>query len=468
MTLESAQAAGGVAITGSRSIPVLTVKFNNTPADPYAPANLQQELFDGPWPTGTMTDYYREISYGRFTVTGTVAAWRKLSQNDTFYEAGCNGLCNASKVGDLLKETLDLNDATVDFSRYDNDGPDGNPNSGDDDGFVDFVAFVQPESGGECGNSNLWSHRYVYSGWKGSEYTTQDARTGGGFIKVDDYVIMPAFGCDGSSMIQIGVFAHEFGHAFGLPDLYDTDRGNGDSEGIGNWCLMAGGSWGGDGASPDRPVHMSAWAKEFLGWVSPANVTRDLDPASLGSIEDNAFAYQIPISPTQYYLVSNRQKKLFDGRLPGAGLLIWRINESVINAGLANNTVNADENDKGVDLEEADGRRDLDNSANRGDGGDIFPGTSNNRRFDNGSNPSSTGSISVCDIGDPVDPGTAKINVATGACGGTPPSGCSGMAPLPGGSGIWLGPALLLLPGLVAGWLVWRTLGQRKAIRLTR
>ncbi len=40
-----------------------------------------------------------------------------------------------------------------------------------------------------------------------------------------------------------GVFAHEMGHAaFGLPDLYDTDNS---SEGLGNWSLMAGGSWNG-------------------------------------------------------------------------------------------------------------------------------------------------------------------------------------------------------------------------------
>lgn len=466
MTVEGAQAAGGLVISGSRSIPVLPAKFNNTSADPYPPANLQKELFDGPWPTGTMTSYYREISYGRFTVTGTVAPWKKLSNNDTFYEAGCNGLCNASKMGDFLKEALDLHDAAIDFAQYDNDGPDGKPNSGDDDGFVDFVAFVHPESGGECGNSNLWSHRYVYSGWKGSEYTTKDAKSGGGFIKIDDYVIMPAFACDGSTMIQIGVFAHEFGHAFGLPDLYDTDRSNGDSEGIGNWCLMAGGSWGGDGVSPDRPVHMSAWAKQFLGWVTPTDVTSDLDPASLQSIEDNAFAYKVPISSAQHYLVSNRQKKLFDAKLPGAGLLIWRINETVIAAGLANNTVNADENNKGVDLEEADGRRDLDNSVNRGDAGDIFPGSSDKRKFDNTTNPASTGSISVCDIGNPADTGSAKIFVSKGACETTPPpGGCSTIAPLPGGNGLgtWPGWALLLLPALTAGLLAWRDWRRRNA-----
>ena len=39
---------------------------------------------------------------------------------------------------------------------------------------------------------------------------------------------------------------------FGWPDLYDTDDS---SAGIGSWCLMSAGSWGGGGL---RPVHPSA------------------------------------------------------------------------------------------------------------------------------------------------------------------------------------------------------------------
>lgn len=453
ITPAAAAARGGVAVSGVKSVPVLLAKFGNTGADPYPPANLQRQLFDGPWPTGTMADYYREISYGAFTVNGTVAPWRALTRNDTFYEGppGCNGLCSASRVGDFLRETLTAHDASVNFALYDNDGPDGMPNSGDDDGFVDFVAFVHPERGGECGgNNNIWSHRFILSGWGGGPYQTNDARTGGGFIQVDDYVIMPATSCDGSTMIEIGVFCHEFGHAFGLPDLYDTDPNNGDSAGLGNWDLMASGSYGGDGNSPARPVHMSAWSKEFLGWINPTDVTTDLNPATVPRFEDNASAFRIRISPTQYYLVYNIQKVLFDANLPTAGLAILRINETVVNAGLANNRVNADENNQGVELAEADGRRDLDNNANRGDSGDLFPGSSNNRRFDNSSNPRSTGNAAVCDISAAANPMTARLLVSTGACA-PPPSGCSSLTVLP--SAARPGPEwfLLLLPAFAAG-----------------
>ncbi len=452
-------ATEAVAITGTRSIPVLTTRYSNTAVAPYPVANLQKELFDGPWPTGTMTEYYREISYNRFTVTGKVSDWRSISKPDTFYEggAGCNGICDTSKVSELLKETLDANDPTVNFAQYDNDGPDGAPNSGDDDGYVDFVAFVHPEAGGECGsNQNVWSHRWNYAGWTGSEYTTTDAKNGGGFIKVNDYVIMPAFACDGTTMIQIGVFAHEFGHAFGLPDLYDTDGG---SEGIGNWCLMAGGSWGGDGATPARPAHMSAWAKAFLGWVEPTAVSADISPATLEAVEDTPQVLRMPISTTQYYLLENRQKKLFDERLPTGGLLIWRINQTVVDAGLANNKVNADENNKGVDLEEADGAAHLDSGANRGDAGDAFPGTSNKTAFDNGTNPASTGTNSVCGISASADPMTANVRVTSGSCGPASPTPSPSPSPPPRGCGGATPANLLVLPVLFAKWLARRVRG---------
>ncbi len=452
MTAEAAMAAGGTAVTGSRSIPVLLARFASTSADPYPNGDLQKELFDGPWPTGTMTDYYKEISYGRFTVTGTVEPWRGLPRNDTHYEggAGCNGVCGSSKVGEFLKDTLDASDSAVDFSGFDNDGPDGVPNSGDDDGYVDFVAFVHPESGGECGNSNIWSHRWSYSGWTAGDYTTNDARSGGGFIKVNDYVIMPALACDGGTMIQIGVFAHEFGHAFGLPDLYDTDDSNGDSEGIGNWGLMAAGSWGGDGDSPERPSHMSAWSKEFLGWVNPTPVTSDQMPASLSSVEDNAAVLKIPISATQYYLIENRQQKLFDQNLPTGGLAIWHVNDTAVSAGLTNNTVNADETNKGVGLEEADGRTDLDDAVNRGDAGDLFPGFGGTTTFDSSTTPKSAGQIAVCAIGASGDPMTANVLTSTAVCSSDDDNGnCSQMGIARGPRATGPAAALLALPVLL-------------------
>jgi len=277
-----------MAVTGTVQVPVFCSKYSNTGADPYPASTMDQKLFTGPNPPQTLTQYYNEISYGDITVTGTVYGWYQLPQPDTYYEGppGCNGLCGSANTGQFLTSTLTNWDPTVDFGLYDNDGPDGMPNSGDDDGYVDFAAFVHPEAGGECGNNNIWSHRWVISGWiGGAGWVTNDPAAGGGNILVDDYVIQPGFNCGGATVIDIGVFCHEFGHAFGLPDLYDTDGGG---QGIGHWGLMGSGSWN----TVTQPAHMSAWAKSELGWVNLVEMGTNPTNYSISNVEFNRPVYR--------------------------------------------------------------------------------------------------------------------------------------------------------------------------------
>ena len=280
-------------VTGTFHIPIFCVKFSATGADPFPISSLQTKLFVTQSPE-TMTQFYNEISYGDLQVTGTVYGWTTLPQTQAYYAGptSCNGLCASAHIPQLIWSTLQANDAAIDFGQYDNDGPDGIPNSGDDDGYVDFVSFVHPTAGAECGtNGRIWSHRFAISGWGVpgfGEYTTNDPRTGGGFIKIDDYTIQPIKNCDNTTLIDIGVFCHEFGHAFGLPDLYDT---NGGAEGVGWWDLMGAGNWN----QPNSPGHMGAWSKNFLGWsnvvVAPAVAT----PYSIANVEQNRQIYRMDV-----------------------------------------------------------------------------------------------------------------------------------------------------------------------------
>lgn len=284
-----------LSVGGTMAVPVFLGKFSNTGSAPVSASDFQKELFDGPWPTGTLTELYSEMSYGALNLTGTVYDWVTLSKTDSYYDGGCNGLCSAANTGEFLYDILQANDGSVDFGQYDNDGPDGIPNSGDDDGFVDFVAFVHPEIGGECGTPNIWSHRWVVQGWpefNGQPYQTNDPRTGGGQIKVMDYVIQPALGC-GGGMNEIGVFCHEFGHAFGLPDLYDT---NGGGSGIGHHGLMGSGNWN----TPTNPAHMSAWSKMELGWVIPIEVAGNEQNYSIRSVELYPDIYKLDVMEERF------------------------------------------------------------------------------------------------------------------------------------------------------------------------
>lgn len=279
------------AITGTFAVPVFAVKYSDTGADPYPISTLQTRLFTGPHAPRTLTQFYDEISYGDLTLTGTVYGWTLLPSNNAFYTGlgACNGLCPTANMDNLIISTIGANDGAIDFSAYDNDGPDGIPDSGDDDGFVDFAAFVHPEQGAECGvNGNIWSHRFSLSGWGVAPYTTNDPRTGGGFIRVDDYVVQPAYNCGGATVIDIGVYCHEFGHAFGLPDLYDT---NGGSEGVGHWCLMSSGNWN----TPTNPAHMSAWTKDQLGWADITVVDNPPANYNIPNVENNRDVYRLDV-----------------------------------------------------------------------------------------------------------------------------------------------------------------------------
>ncbi|MGH7596725.1 MAG: M6 family metalloprotease domain-containing protein [bacterium] len=383
-------------------LPVLLGQYSDN-AGTFTVQNFQNLLFDNN-PSGTLTAYYNEVSYGQFTLTGKVYGWFTSDQARNYYAGTNNGLnSNFPQNGaGFVRNIVGKADPTVNYGLYDNDGPDGIPNSGDDDGYVDGVIVVYAGPGADWfpGNTNLWPH--MNSLGTTNEYTTNDVSANGGMIKVSTFAVCPERAGGGSGLNQIrplGVFAHEFGHILGLPDLYDrTDASEApdfkNSEGLGEWCLMATGSWGGDGSHTETPAHMSAWCKIQMGWIAPKLVTQNTNSVTIRQAENNAEAYMLwedGYRWSRYFLVENRQQTGFDRYLNGAGLLIFHIDENsrwgrtVWSGG----PLNDDETHKLVDLEEADGNAHLDNTANRGDAGDSFPGTSNNRAFTNASTPNS-------------------------------------------------------------------------------
>jgi M6 family metalloprotease-like protein len=285
------------AASGTLNIPVFLCAFSNVPA-PFDEVAMQNRMFDDP--SNSVTAYYDEVSYGNLVLTGTVYAAVQLQQVDTYYEGGtpgCNGLCSNGRMGVLIGEILDARDPVIDFGIYDNDGPDGVPNSGDDDGIVDFIAINHPETGGECGNQNLYSHSWVYEGWPESgnlPYETNDAAAGGGFIKVSDYTLQPSKNCDNSTLIDIGIFCHEFGHALGLPDLYDWDGGGGN--GIGYWGIMSSGNWN----LPSSPAHPCAWSRMEMGWVTPTDVTWEGAIENISRVAETGEVYRLGFTNEQF------------------------------------------------------------------------------------------------------------------------------------------------------------------------
>ena len=356
--------------TGTRRALVLLVDFSDNPST-KPPAHFKALLFSqGSYTTGSMRDYYREVSYGQLNVIGDVFGWFRAPEPYSYYTNHEHGFgIYPRNVHRLVEDVVQLAGTDVNFSDYDLDN----------DGYVDALFIVHAGLGAEStlDPDHIWSHR--------SELMFPMTVAG---VKVQGYTMEPEDG-------KIGVFCHEFGHNLGLPDLYDTDY---DSSGIGDWCLMAGGSWNGRG---DTPAHMSAWCKMKLGWVTPRVIFNAEKAVSLAASATSAEILKLPVgdpASREYFLIENRRKEHFDRKLPGEGLLIWHVDDSRIN--------NDNQSHFMVALEQADGLAELENGVDEGDSGDPFPGSVNLRSFNENTNPSSRSydgadsKIAVSNIGD--------------------------------------------------------------------
>jgi M6 family metalloprotease-like protein len=320
----------------------MDVLFNATSPDPALA------------PTGSVKAVYLENSYGQMTLNSSISGWRDVSNTEAYY---ANGVSGDETLWEALKEALDQVDPSVNFNDYDQDG----------DKYIDSITFIHSGYGAEWGgpqqNNRIWSHRWSF--YTGSWVSDEG-------VRVRDYHISPGlWGTSGSSIGRIGVIAHETGHFFGLPDLYDT---NSSGSGIGSYGLMAN-SWGFDG-SQLYPPHFSPWSKIDLGWTTATTISASGN-YDVNQAETNAQVYRIDhgYPSGEYLLVENRQPVGFDGAMPQGGLAIWHIDDT------------ADHNTEGypgqagwpengnhyrVALLQADGNFNLERGNNRGDGGDVW------------------------------------------------------------------------------------------------
>ncbi len=313
----------------------------------------------------SFSQYFRENSYGKLDMSVDVIGWVRAENDYKTYSNGNTGFWGGRQ---LAAEAINAaNERGVDFSQYDNDN----------DGRVDGIIIIHSGRGAEeAGDDNfIWSHRWAIEGsYDGKE--------------VDDYTIQPEI--RSGERVNIGIFCHEFGHLLGLPDLYDTynDRNERSNSGIGHWGLMAYGGWAGREVAP---VGLSAWSKSALGWAEVQDITGQHGAYTLPAASNNNLFYKVRTAhANEYFLLENRQQTGVDTELPGSGLAIWHIDSDKTEQYPQSNLVNADTDRKGVDLEEADGRDELDNlTAHTGDAGDLFPGTMGNTSFTPRSYPNS-------------------------------------------------------------------------------
>jgi immune inhibitor A len=382
----SSAAADRAPLRGTVRVIVVLVQFSDHAMTQQATHFHDLFFSTGVLPHGSVKEYYKEVSGGLVDISGEVVGPFQMPQTLAFYANNNFGIGRPSgtaRANIMARDAAVAADPNVNFGQYDNDG----------NGFVDAFIVVHAGSGGEqTGNSgDIWSHKST---------------------------LASAFNADGKQIFayltvpedsRVGVCSHELGHLlFGLPDLYDTDDS---SEGIGNWCLMAGGTWNGNG---DIPAHPSAWCKIQQGWVSVTNVGGNTAVA-FPDVKTSRNVHRLwkdSAGGSEYFLMENRQRTNFDSGLPGDGLLIWHIDEA--QAG------NTNENHYKVALLQADAQRDMELNRNRGDGGDPYPGSAGNSSLNANSTPNSKSyaglstCVSVTGISASGSSMTATVSVVCG------------------------------------------------------
>jgi immune inhibitor A len=251
-----------------------------------------------------MRSYYIEQSSNRYAVNGEVTDWVTVPYNEARYGTNLCGDIVCSTVWDFVQDGANawydsqiangMTPADIDaylssfdvWDRYDWDG-DGNFN--EPDGYIDHFQIIhagvgEETGGGAQGEDAIWSHRsYAFFNLIGvagpsPDYLLGGVQIGGSSHWIGDYTVEPENG-------GVGVFAHEFGHDLGLPDLYDTSGNTGGAENsTGFWTLYSSGSYGSSGKPKDgigsKPVQMSAYEKLYLGWSNFATVNFG-DPTTL-------------------------------------------------------------------------------------------------------------------------------------------------------------------------------------------
>jgi immune inhibitor A len=218
------------------------------------------------------------MSKGAYTVAGSATPWVTVPHSEAWYGASrCflnNGVweapipqamnghpSNPGGPGTLAKDAVDAlvaadpNFPWEDYDIEDQGDVDGDNNVNEPDGVVDHLVLVhggedKSGGGGAEGPYAIWAHSSAIAG--GYQVPGTD-------VAVANYIVQPEDS-------GVGVFAHEYGHDLGLPDLYDTS-GAGESD-IDFWDLMSSGSHSGP-IFQSMPTHMGIWDKWVLGWADP-------------------------------------------------------------------------------------------------------------------------------------------------------------------------------------------------------
>jgi M6 family metalloprotease-like protein len=266
----------------------------------------------------SMRLYFEEISYGNMHVlpgylggvTPGGQQWYRARKPMSYYG---EGNIMADRYKELAVEACMAADPDVDFSRYDRNG----------DGFVDHLMIIH--SGDDEASTGV--SRDIWSAVVDEVSGIYDG------VRIASVMLVAED--PSNDFINVGIYAHEFFHEFGAPDLYSWDYP------VGHWCLMGTfGPYQDDGRYPSHISGYLKWdfdanrANGIVGWLEPIELTSH-GTYSVDSLElpvgDRLYKIDIPGKRgREYFLLENRNKRSgakYDTYLPESGIVIWHIDE---------------------------------------------------------------------------------------------------------------------------------------------
>jgi immune inhibitor A len=336
-------------VQGEVTIPVIMVQFKDTKFKASTTREKmtryynQEGYAEEAECVGSARDYFKAQSGGLFVPTFDVCAIVTLPQNYAYYGRDYGGEGNDMNMMPFVTTAITLaKEQGVDFSKYKNA-----------DGKIENVSFLYAGEGqATTDNSNLiWPHEAEFE-----EYNTDTEKYGNieGFDFVS-YFVGNEIDSDGSSLMGMGVFCHELGHALGLPDFYGSTAGN---DAFGNWSIMDSGAYIRDTRAP---ICYTAYEKSVLGWLDVAEI-KDTTNVEL-TTEKPAVVYRDPKSNNEYWIFELRQNGTWQPESYSAVNANYKFGEGLMVTHVAysqnkwaNNTPNSGSNQR-CHMVKADGRK---------------------------------------------------------------------------------------------------------------
>lgn len=270
--------------------------------------------------TTVIPGYFKEASYNNLSLTGDVTKIYKLPNSVSAYRISPYNLeVDPARVISLVNDTVNAADADVDFSN---------------NAYITIHLGATPNEYGMIGYCAIPG----MLGWQ--EKQSIAANSG-------ETINNAAVYCENA---HLGTYVHDMLHMIGgevdgkrmTPCLYDHDLQlkNTSTE---DWpkCLINMGFW--DPLSSHwpykkelPPAGLSSWTKLHLGWINAEKIalislgqtaTVNLGPLADGN--SSTLVIKIPLTPTTYYLIENRQPVASDVNLPSSGVLILYCDETV-------------------------------------------------------------------------------------------------------------------------------------------